>query len=136
MNASTFANPTEAQMIEAALDALVSAAVANLNEASLVPERGPVSLADMAHEFSASLEWTPAQRTANDLVQRPVSRALRQGIRALGERLFEIGGMALLHDVCDRVSASDPRHEARRAGIIDKRWDGIGRKNGQPGWCS
>lgn len=126
MNAVTDTIETEAQKIEAALDALVSAAVANLNERPVVPDRGPISAADAAAETIASFDWTPAQRRAHDLLSRPVSRALRQAIRALGERLFEIGGMSLMHDVCDRVSMADPRNEARRAGIIDHRWGGIG----------
>lgn len=126
MNAMTDANITEAQQIEAALDALVSAAVANLRETPLIPERGPVSVAEGIDEWMALLGGTVAQRQANRLLQRPVSGALRTAIRLLGERLHEIGGMALMHDVCARVSASDPRNEALRVGIIDHRWDGIG----------
>lgn len=125
MNARTKVAPSEAQQIEAALDVLVSAAVANLHERPLTPERD--IRADVAiGEWLDSLEWTEAQRRASRLLQRPISAAVRLAVRVLGERLYEIGGMALMHDVCERVSAADPRNEARRAGIIDHRWSGIG----------
>lgn len=126
MNAITETTATEVQQIEAALDRLVTAAIANLRETPITPDRGPVSAGVIAQEVAASFAWTQAQRAAHDLLSRPVSNALRQAIRTLGKRLYEIGGDELMHQVCDRVSSADPMNESRRIGIIDHRWDGIG----------
>lgn len=127
MNAPVAAQATEVAKIEAALDRLVTAAIQNRREPSLDPSKDRlVGAAELMAGFQDSLTWTKAQREADELLERPLSATIRRGIRTLGKRLNEIGGWELMTDVCDRVSAADPREEGRRASIIDHRWDGIG----------
>jgi len=136
MNAPVTAQATEAAQIEAALDALLTAAIKADRDRSLMPERGPVSAGAMIGEaLERRATWTPAQEAAHDLLRRPVAWALRNAVRTLGKRLFEIGGLKLMSAVCDRVSALDPANEGRRAGIIDHRWDGIGSDQGGRWWA-
>lgn len=128
MNAATRIIITEAAQIEAALDVLLSALIeADKNPAwRLIPPRGPVSVAALAHEYVDSLSWTPAQRKVGGLVGHPVSAALREAIHDIGVRLHEIGGMKLMHDAMNRAVDRDPAYASRRMAIIDARWDGIG----------
>lgn len=62
---------------------------------------------------------------AMDLIDEPVGNACRRAVCVLGERLFEIGGTALMLEVLERVAA-EPGSESRRTDILDKNWDGIG----------
>ena len=128
---------TETQQIEDALDALLSAATAADRSRPLRPDRGMISARTLMDETVQRLStWTPAQARAHNLLRRPVSELTRQGVRTLGERLFEIGGMALMHDVLERVSERDYPNAGRRTSIMDHRWDGIGRTNTSAGWCT
>lgn len=133
MNAFTTATATETARIEAALDALLTAAIQANSVPSLTPERGPTSAGVLISEALEKFTWTPTQRAASALLSRPVWEVLRQGIRTLGERLYEIGGSELMRDVCDRVAAMDPARAGHRLDIMDKRWDGVG---GDKGWLA
>lgn len=126
MNAPTTALATETARIEAALDALLTAAIQANSTPSLTPERGPTSAGVLIAEALEKFTWTPTQRAASALLSRPIWEVLRQGIRTLGERLHEIGGFELMTEVCDRVAAMDPARSGYRSAIMDKRWDGIG----------
>ena len=117
---------TEAQRIEAALHAVLSAAVVADRSPSLLMEDGPRTLGSSVTSVIERFAWTPAQRRAGDLLDRPVSELCRQSVRTFGERLYEIGGLGLMQDVLYRVAARDPDREARRMAIMDRRWDGIG----------
>lgn len=127
MNASPqYVTATEAEQIEHALDALLTAAIAADRSSPIRPERGMVSAGSLIKDTIERLTtWTKAQCAAEDLLSRPVAAACRTAIRTLGERLFEIGGNHLMSEVCDRVSALDPANESRRIGIMDRRWNGI-----------
>jgi hypothetical protein len=62
----------------------------------------------------------------SELLRNPVGEACRMAIRKLGKRLYELGGLQLMTDVCDRVGDMDQAHSGQRIDIMDKRWDGIG----------
>lgn len=126
MNAPTASKLTETQKIEEALDRLLTATTAARQEHAIGGERGPVSMAVMSSEFIASLEHSPAQRAAAELLQRPVGEALRQAIHVLGERLNEIGGHQLMLDTCYRVAERDEANQHFRLGVLDASWNGIG----------
>lgn len=127
MNAPVTAQATETARIEAALDALLTASIRDDRERPPSSVGGAIRADVLINEAIERLTtWTPAQREAHALLQRPVSEALRQAVRTLGERLHELGGEDLMLEVCDRVSALDPANEGRRSSIMDHRWDGIG----------
>lgn len=117
---------SEAQRIEAALHVILTAAVAADRSPSLILEDGPKSFSSTVSDVIERLSWTPAQRRAGDLLDRPLSELCRQCVRTFGERLYEIGGLGLMQDVLYRTAARDPASEARRVAIMDRRWDGIG----------
>lgn len=129
MNAPVTAVATEAQRIEAAMDALLTACT-NYKAPYLGAERGPISAGILASEFLERCDWSPAQRSAGRLLDDPVGEALRQAIRTLAERLFEVGGLRALQGACDRVADMDPARWGKRTDIMDKRFDGLG------GWCA
>lgn len=132
MNAPVSAVLTETQRIERALDELLKTAIAT--RAPWPPKHdGPVSIAVVIEDW---LGGTSAQRAASDFLDNPVGEAVRKAVTTLGRRLYEIGGLQLMHDVLDRVAPLDPTKESRRIAIMDKRWDGIGREGGKSGWCS
>lgn len=127
MNAPVFAEVTEVDRIEDALDNLLTAAMEADRKPALLPEQGPVSAAVSVGRVIEALDWTQARRQADRLLDRPVPTALRLAVRTLGRRLDEIGGMKLMGDVLDRVAARAPAQEGRRIGIIERAWDGVGR---------
>lgn len=115
---------TETQQIEEALHALVTAAVSDTGYVSnLLTRDGPESIGSIMARLDA---MTPKQRTAADLIRRPVGEAVRRAIKTLGERLHEIGGQELMSDVLERVADRDPSRYGRRIDVMDKRFDGIG----------
>lgn len=120
--------------IEDALDTLLSAAI----EADLEPR--PTSAGTFGvwsiSELAAWMEKSKAERDTSELVKNPVAWACRRGIRVLGERLYELGGLELMGNVLDDVAERDETKSGYRMGIMDARWDGIGRTGGNPGWCS
>jgi hypothetical protein len=128
---------TETDRIEDALDDVLSAINDNLRRGAAKPDRPMRSLREITQALVESLEsWTPAQRAAADLLDAPsaAGEALRQGVITLGRRLYELGGLTLMQDVCDRVSARDPASADRRFGIMVKRWEGIGHSDTSTGW--
>lgn len=137
MNAHTPAIVTEVEKIEDALDQLLTTAIRTDQDRAREPDydRPPVSLRDSVAAYVERLTAsTPAQRRAHDFLDRPVGEALRQAIRILGERLFEVGGLKLMSDVLYRVAERDRVQEHRRIGIMDRRWDGIGQTPTSAGW--
>lgn len=122
MNAHTDAQITEVQRIERALDELLKVA---LSARAPWPRRHPhgISAGDLIRE---ALDGTPAERAARALLDNPVGEAVRQGVRTLGERLHELGGVQLMQDVLYRVAEIDPASTDHRVSVMDKRWDGIG----------
>ena len=131
MNAPVSAQATETTQIEAALDALLTAAIRADRDPPLLPDRGPTSAGVLVGELLDKIQtWTKAQRDAADLLSRPVWEVTRKGVRTLGKRLYEIGGLSLMQEVCHRVAALDPANEGRRIGLMDHRWSGIGDERG------
>lgn len=123
---------TEVSLIEEALDTLLTAAI---DAPPRKPEPQPIEPIRMA-DIETIMGRTEAERKTLDLIANPVGIACRIGIRWLGQRLFEIGGLDLMHRVIDDVAARDLRNAGRRLSIMDHRWDGIGRVDGHAGWCS
>ena len=107
--------------IEAALDALLGAI------AEARPRKGGTySAGQLAASGLDRFSQTKAQQDAEDLIADPVGRALRNGVRRLGERLHELGGVAKMQDVLDQVSEKDEARLTWRMDVMDKCWDGIG----------
>jgi hypothetical protein len=110
----------EIEKIEAALDAMVSAVIADENDTPFVGgSLRPLAFAELM------MRATPAQRAAFELLESPVRSALRAGIVTLGERLKEIGGLNLLHEVALKIEAQNPAYEERSAGVLSKAWVGL-----------
>ena len=126
---------TEIDGIKYALDELLRAAVEAKPRRSQPCE--PISASVLArYTIERLIDCTEAERKAGDLILNPVGEATRQAIRTLGKRLYELGGLDLMQRVLDDVAEIDPRNEGRRIGIMDHRWDGIGRTDKSAGWCS
>jgi hypothetical protein len=60
------------------------------------------------------------------LLDGPIGRALRLGIKKLGERLHDLGGTALMHRVVNRASDMRRGFTGRRLSVLDHAFDGIG----------
>lgn len=119
--------PTELQLIDGALHALLSASIVYDRERSLLPERGLEAAGDVAARVVEKLKtFTDTQRKADAYLARPVRAALREALFVLGERLFEIGGMRAMHEAMSRASALDTTNPYRREEILNGAWDGIG----------
>lgn len=118
--------------IERALDALLSHAV-ELDER---PKGYQSKDAMTWSEIMANMPGSEAAYLARGLIENPVLEALRQAVRALGERLFELGGLALMTDALDRVAELNADQADYRSAIMDRRWDGIGRTSEQSGWAA
>lgn len=124
----------EVARIEAALHQTMTA-IHQADQA--VRQREPISARDsLAQYLEKRTSFTPLQLEVDDLLERPVGEALRQKVRLYGERLFEIGGVSLMQEVMYRVAERDPANEARRIGIMDKRWNGIGQGSNSAGWLA
>jgi hypothetical protein len=82
------------------------------------------------------LAKTRAQSHAEQIIRDPVGETARMGVRALGERLHEIGGLELMQRVLDDVADRDKPNWGRRTSIMDNRWDGVGRTDKSAGWCA
>ncbi len=117
---------SEIEMIEQALDAVLEKAI----EHDLArPARGgsgrvsptPFDVADLANIP------TRAQSDVMALIDDPIRASLRQALRRLGERLYELTrDTDRMCEVLERVADRDPQHYGRRAGILDRTWHGIG----------
>ena len=62
----------------------------------------------------------------NSLLDDPVGRSLRLGIKKLGERLHHLGGTALMHRAVNRVADMRSGFGGRRFSVLDHAFDGIG----------
>ena len=83
---------------------------------------------DMAHELHALLT-----RILDHEQQSPRPAGLIRELRALGERIYKIGGAELMLAAAKRVC--DPRDGGRSASVVDHYWDGIGADEDDPqGW--
>jgi hypothetical protein len=108
------AAPDEIVRIEAALDTLLAA----ITRRTLPRDSGTFVLLPLA-DF---MKQSPVESLLTD----PIGRALRLGVKRLGERLFALGGTKLMLAACYRVAGRDRRRADWRLDIIDKAWDGIG----------
>lgn len=118
----------EVQVIEDCLDYLLSATEhPDLDRLRPPKSFKAESFEEVTTKFTEKLRWTKVRRAADELYGDPVGRALRRAIRALGERLHEIGGTQAMEDACDRVAERhEGRYGGRRLGIMDHAWNGIG----------
>lgn len=90
-----------------------------LLDAAKTDERrgGPLRLITAA-ELGA---MTDAEVRARDIITAPIRASVRQAIHDLAERLYEIGGDALLMAAHDAVAKDD-----RESSFIDHAFDGVG----------
>jgi hypothetical protein len=59
------------------------------------------------------------------VIDEPIRGALKNAVRLLGERLFDLGGVDLMSDVLERIG-EDPKNGGRYLSIGDHAWDCIG----------
>jgi hypothetical protein len=65
----------------------------------------------------------------DSIIKDPVRNALREQLRDLGQRLFEVlGGTSEMVDIATDIANLDRKHWGHRINIIDKAWDGVGNK--------
>jgi hypothetical protein len=95
--------PREVTRIEQALDTAISD-----NE---VPPRGCL---------------TDVQSPVETLLTDPIGIALRYAIAPLGQRLYDLGGLNLMSEVCHRLGDLDPSNGGRRLSILHHWWNGVG----------
>ena len=114
----------ESVQIETALEALLLAAAIHTEQNPRQTQASPAN--DAANSLIAQLDWTPAQVIAHDLCVDPVGVSLRRGVRALAERLFEIGGNHAMADALDAILERHPEHQARMEAVADRQFSGIG----------
>jgi hypothetical protein len=114
----------EIRQIENALDALLSVAVEE--DLRPRPPGGPlrvISFEELAEQPVLSHE----QSAVAEIVETPVSGAVRYAIRLLGERIHELTGSTdAMRDIAERVAGRNQSRWGHRIDILDKRWDGIG----------
>jgi hypothetical protein len=123
----------EVAAIEEALHVLLTAGLdqrrPRIPKAARPPERGFVTVGEL-------LARTRAEGRAESIIRDPIGEVIRIGVKRLGERLYEIGGLDLMGTVLDRVAERDPAASGQRTDIMDKRWDGIGQTDSSPGWMA
>jgi hypothetical protein len=105
---------TEVTRIEEALDKILTAIEEHERSTDAERPKRPF-------KFAAAADVT----AIDDLLDDPVGRSLRRGIKELGQRLFELGGTKLMEQVLDRVVRMGSQWHMRED-ILDKRWDSIG----------
>lgn len=71
---------------------------------------------------------TRAETTIRDLARDPVGTSLRQAIRMVGDRIYEAGGIDLLHFAYGKAGEHDPENAGRRSAALNTAWDGIGQE--------
>ncbi|HEY7301267.1 MAG TPA: hypothetical protein VH684_25535 [Xanthobacteraceae bacterium] len=76
----------------------------------------------------ADLMRTPWEKLNLDgIIEDPTRRALKDQLKQLGRRLFDVvGSLDAMRDVAEEVASMKPRNWGTRIDIIDKNWDGIG----------
>jgi hypothetical protein len=98
--------------IEEALDALLTACENHQPPAS---EIRILSTAEFCKQ-------SPVESLLND----PIGRALRLGIKKLGGRLHQLGGTDFMRSVAERVADMRDGFFGRRLSVLDHAFDGIG----------
>jgi hypothetical protein len=66
------------------------------------------------------------QSPVESLLNDPIGRALRLGIKKLGGRLHQLGGTDLMRSVAERVADMRCGFSGRRLSVMDHAFDGIG----------
>lgn len=107
--------------IVAALDALLTAIKAD-NER----RRGDFKVARTLDITEWTFEETQLELAVLDLVRNPVGQALRNGVKLIGERLHESGGISLMHDALGAVCKLSPDDNSWREAMLDRLFSGIG----------
>jgi hypothetical protein len=71
---------------------------------------------------------TPWEKLNLDgIIEDPTRRALKDQLKQLGRRLFDVvGSLDAMRDVAEEVASMKPRNWGTRIDIIDKNRDGIG----------
>lgn len=129
----------EVARIEAALDSLLAtifddeAERRELRRERREAARAPSSIGEGLLRFLNSSE---VELAAVEITNDPVGSSCRQSIRALGKRLYQLGGLQLMQDVLYRVAERDEATWSRRIGIMDHRWDGVGTTDRSVGWAA
>lgn len=124
MNAQAKIQATEVELIEEALYRLVLVAVSDVG-LRRVRRSGAQTVGQVLQLCAEKDTWTPARRSADDLLDAPVGRAARDAINTLGRRLYEIGGTQLMLDAAERVSVLTGDY-CRCIGVFEHQFDGIG----------
>ncbi len=116
----------ELKEIGHALAELVSAVIRDDDERAAA--RGLLAPSKSVRLFRVldRLAGTDASRAAQEFFDKPVREALRNAVRLLGERLYEVGGTATMEDALDQVADLDPETRDRRAAVMEHAWSGIG----------
>jgi hypothetical protein len=129
----------EVSGIEAALDSLLATIFGDEAERRELRRerrealRAPFSIGEGLLRL---LNGSEVELAAEQIVRDPVGSSCRQSIRALGARLYQLGGLQLMQDVLYRVAERDEATWSRRIGIMDHRWDGIGNSAETAGWMA
>jgi hypothetical protein len=79
-----------------------------------------------ASEFAGRPLKTREESAVDHIIASPIEGAYLLAIRKIGERVFQQGGMARMHYVCDQVVNMDGTNPGLRASILDAHWNGIG----------
>jgi len=120
---STIQLTDEIRQIENALDALLHVAV---EEDSRPRPPGPLRVISF-EELAKQPVLSRKQSAVAEIVETPVSGAVRYAIRLLGERIHELTGSTdAMRDIAERVAGRNQSRWGHRIDILDKRWDGIG----------
>lgn len=69
---------------------------------------------------------SPAQAVVFNVMENPREGAFTMAIRALGDRLHELGGLAAMGAALDEMAERRPEQAEQRESILDARWSGIG----------
>jgi len=124
--------PTVAELADALEELLARILAYRADETSLPARRhrehgeGPLRLISS----SAFLAGGPKAWTARSIARDPVDWALRQGIRAVGQCLFDrLGDIDALRTVAEGVADRDPDRWYRRISIIDSAFNTVGEGN-------
>jgi hypothetical protein len=70
------------------------------------------------------------------IIDEPMAGALRLAIREIGEYIYaETGSINAMSDILENITSRHPTKQGSLASAIDHAWDGIGRGEGDAGWC-
>jgi hypothetical protein len=89
-------------------------------------EQPELTVISAAHLLGADDNWLYLDVVIRD----PVRRALREQLKELGQRLFNLlGTTAGMDKIAEEIADFVPEHWSYRINIIDKAWDGVGKGN-------